>query len=34
MAIGGRAETRVIERDRGVKFASVIQPGTRKRVNI
>jgi hypothetical protein len=34
MAIGRRAETLAIQGERGVKFASVIQPEPRKRVKI
>ncbi|BAL74080.1 hypothetical protein S23_08600 [Bradyrhizobium cosmicum] len=34
MAISGRAETLAVQGNRGVKFASVIQPGTVKRVKI
>ncbi|GGI30108.1 hypothetical protein GCM10010987_57810 [Bradyrhizobium guangdongense] len=32
MAGGGREGTLAIQRKRGVKFASVIQPGTKKRL--
>ncbi|BBZ98786.1 hypothetical protein BDS110ZK25_45350 [Bradyrhizobium diazoefficiens] len=34
MDIGGRVGTLAVQEDRGVKFASVIQPGTVKRVKI
>jgi hypothetical protein len=34
MDIGGRAGTLAVQGNRGVKFASVIQPGTVKRVKI
>ncbi|BAR55330.1 hypothetical protein NK6_2149 [Bradyrhizobium diazoefficiens] len=34
MEIGGRVGTLAVQEDRGVKFASVIQPGTVKRVKI
>jgi hypothetical protein len=34
MAIGGQAGTLAVQENRGVKFASVVQPGTVKRVKI
>jgi hypothetical protein len=34
VSMGGRMGTRAIQGKRGVKFASVIQPGTVKMVNI
>ena len=34
MDVGGRTGTLAVQRNRGVKFASVIQPGTVKRVKI
>ncbi|WP_247324830.1 hypothetical protein [Bradyrhizobium sp. 21] len=34
MGVGKRVRTRAIQENRGVKFASVIQQGTKKRVKI
>ncbi|MGY3464089.1 hypothetical protein ACVW0I_000960 [Bradyrhizobium sp. LM6.11] len=34
MDVGGRVGTPAIQGNRGVKYASVIQPGTKKRVKI